>query len=186
MTFSSAYNFQYCWEPSRFYVTIRWPLILRVYRHRVPSLQWTSQTPINRSRRKVSILKRTLLLVEHLQVLLLGRLHQLSTFQVCLDSLLLRYDAPFTEILQLLLDGGLKAWATVAGAWLILFCTFGYINAFGVYEQYYQSFYIPTKSSSDIAWIGSFQLFLMFGMSTLTGKVSWLPKCLSSLAVFVG
>lgn len=28
-------------------------------------------------------------------------------------------------------DGGWKAWSTVAGAWLILFCSFGYINAFG-------------------------------------------------------
>lgn len=28
-------------------------------------------------------------------------------------------------------EGGLKAWATVAGAFCVLFCTFGYLNAFG-------------------------------------------------------
>lgn len=28
-------------------------------------------------------------------------------------------------------DGGWKAWSTVAGAWLVLFVSFGYINAFG-------------------------------------------------------
>lgn len=28
-------------------------------------------------------------------------------------------------------EGGLKAWAVVAGAFCVLFCTFGYLNAFG-------------------------------------------------------
>lgn len=28
-------------------------------------------------------------------------------------------------------DGGWKAWSTVAGAWLVLFASFGYVNAFG-------------------------------------------------------
>lgn len=28
-------------------------------------------------------------------------------------------------------DGGWKAWSTVAGAWLVLFVSFGYVNAFG-------------------------------------------------------
>ena len=28
-------------------------------------------------------------------------------------------------------DGGLQAWAVVAGAFCVLFCTFGYLNAYG-------------------------------------------------------
>lgn len=28
-------------------------------------------------------------------------------------------------------EGGLKAWGVVAGAFCVLFCTFGYLNAFG-------------------------------------------------------
>ncbi|RAL60355.1 hypothetical protein DID88_000131 [Monilinia fructigena] len=36
-------------------------------------------------------------------------------------------------------DGGAKAWSVAAGAAGVLFCTFGYINAFGVYQEYYQT-----------------------------------------------
>lgn len=32
-------------------------------------------------------------------------------------------------------DGGWKAWSTVAGAWLVLFVSFGYVNAFGEPHQ---------------------------------------------------
>lgn len=28
-------------------------------------------------------------------------------------------------------DGGIKAWGVVAGAFSVLFCTFGYLNAYG-------------------------------------------------------
>ncbi|KAG9107197.1 hypothetical protein FRC07_008671, partial [Ceratobasidium sp. 392] len=42
-------------------------------------------------------------------------------------------------------DGGATAWSTVVGAWLILFCTFGYANAFGVYEDYYTRVYMTNK-----------------------------------------
>ncbi|EUC60404.1 MFS general substrate transporter, partial [Rhizoctonia solani AG-3 Rhs1AP] len=61
-------------------------------------------------------------------------------------------------------DGGGTAWATVAGAWLILFCSFGYVNAFGVYQDYYTRIYMTNKTSSEIAWIGSTQLCLQFLM----------------------
>lgn len=32
-------------------------------------------------------------------------------------------------------DGGLQAWAVVAGAFCVLFCTFGYLNAYGYVLQ---------------------------------------------------
>ncbi|CAE7162652.1 unnamed protein product, partial [Rhizoctonia solani] len=68
-------------------------------------------------------------------------------------------------------DGGATAWATVAGAWLILFCSFGYVNAFGVYQDYYTRIYLTNKTSSDIAWIGSTQLCLQFLMGLVSGKL---------------
>ncbi|KAJ7760057.1 MFS general substrate transporter [Mycena maculata] len=45
---------------------------------------------------------------------------------------------------------------TVAGAWLILFSTFGYLYAFGVYEG---------------QWIGSFQLMMPFALGIVSGKL---------------
>ncbi|CAE6412108.1 unnamed protein product [Rhizoctonia solani] len=68
-------------------------------------------------------------------------------------------------------DGGGTAWATVAGAWLILFCSFGYVNAFGVYQDYYTRIYMTNKTSSEIAWIGSTQLCLQFLMGLVSGKL---------------
>ncbi|QRV97743.1 major facilitator superfamily transporter [Ceratobasidium sp. AG-Ba] len=68
-------------------------------------------------------------------------------------------------------DGGLTAWATVLGAWLVLFATFGYANAFGVYQDYYTRIYMTNKTSSEIAWIGSTQVCLQFVMGLVSGKL---------------
>ena len=51
-------------------------------------------------------------------------------------------------------------WLCVVGSTLVLFCSFGYANAFGVFQSYYQLTAYPNKSASDISWIGSLQLFL--------------------------
>ncbi|KAJ7932789.1 major facilitator superfamily domain-containing protein [Mycena leptocephala] len=67
-------------------------------------------------------------------------------------------------------DGGLTAWMTVAGAWLV-FSTFGYLYAFGVYENFYVLEYLPNYSPSSIAWIGSFQLMMPFALGIVSGKL---------------
>ncbi|ORY33482.1 major facilitator superfamily domain-containing protein [Naematelia encephala] len=68
-------------------------------------------------------------------------------------------------------EGGWAAWSTVIGAWLFMFATFGYTNAFGVFQSYYTVSKYPTKSSSDVAWIGSLQTFLQFGMGAIAGPL---------------
>ncbi|KAL1939552.1 hypothetical protein VTO73DRAFT_9863 [Trametes versicolor] len=91
-------------------------------------------------------------------------------------------------------DGGWTAWLTVAGAWMVQFSTFGYLNAFGVYEDYYTRTFLPHVSPSNIrcapplfsglpasltsskpqttprSWIGSVQLFLMYAPAVLVGS----------------
>ncbi|KZP00839.1 MFS general substrate transporter [Calocera viscosa TUFC12733] len=66
-------------------------------------------------------------------------------------------------------DGGLKAWSTIAGAWLVLFCTFGYVNSFGVFQAEYVEELLSNHSASDIAWIGSTMYFLLFAMGIPAG-----------------
>ncbi|PQE15489.1 riboflavin transporter MCH5 protein [Rutstroemia sp. NJR-2017a WRK4] len=68
-------------------------------------------------------------------------------------------------------DGGARAWAVTAGAAGLLFCTFGYINAFGVYQEYYQSHQLKHRSPSDISWIGSLQVFFLFSGSAIGGPL---------------
>ncbi|KAF7360295.1 MFS general substrate transporter [Mycena venus] len=68
-------------------------------------------------------------------------------------------------------DGGLTAWMTVAGAWLVLFSTFGYLFSFGVYETFYALEYLTNHTPSSIAWIGSFQLMMPFALGIVSGKL---------------
>ncbi|EDR10229.1 uncharacterized protein LACBIDRAFT_152320, partial [Laccaria bicolor S238N-H82] len=67
------------------------------------------------------------------------------------------------------LEGGRDAWKTVIGTWLIQFCTYGYISAFGVFQDYYTRTFLSEYSASDISWIGSFQLFMQYGPGLLVG-----------------
>lgn len=68
-------------------------------------------------------------------------------------------------------DDELNGWMTVAGSWLILFSTLGYIYSFGVYEDYYTRIFLTGHSPSSIAWMGSFQLALPFAMGPFAGRI---------------
>ncbi|KAF7863218.1 hypothetical protein EAF04_007300 [Stromatinia cepivora] len=68
-------------------------------------------------------------------------------------------------------DGGARAWSVAAGAAGVLFCTFGYINAFGVYQEYYQTHQLSHRTPSDISWIGSLQVFFLFSGSAVGGPL---------------
>ncbi|KAJ7876812.1 MFS general substrate transporter [Mycena leptocephala] len=68
-------------------------------------------------------------------------------------------------------EGGLQAWTTILGAWLVLFATFGYLYSFGVYEDFYVLEYLTNHTPSSIAWIGSFQLMMPFALGVVSGKL---------------
>ncbi|CCM01237.1 uncharacterized protein FIBRA_03285 [Fibroporia radiculosa] len=66
-------------------------------------------------------------------------------------------------------DGGLQAWLVILGAWIVNFCTFGYSTSFGVCQDYYGL--AGASSTSNISWIGSIQIFLLFGMGYPAGRL---------------
>jgi len=66
-------------------------------------------------------------------------------------------------------DVGLRAWLTVLGGFLVTMTTFGYTNAFGVYQEVYTL--AGAASPSRISWIGSTQMFFLLGMSLPAGKL---------------
>ncbi|KAF4612691.1 hypothetical protein D9613_011773 [Agrocybe pediades] len=72
---------------------------------------------------------------------------------------------------QEFVDGGRDGWMTLIGAWFILFGIFGYLYAFGVYQDYYTRFFLSNSSPSKIAWIGSFQLAMPFLLGIVSGKL---------------
>ncbi|EJD54743.1 MFS general substrate transporter [Auricularia subglabra TFB-10046 SS5] len=68
-------------------------------------------------------------------------------------------------------DGGARAWATICGAWFIMFATFGAVSSFGVFEDYYVRVYLTNHTASDVAWIGSVQLFFVHAVGVIAGKL---------------
>lgn len=51
------------------------------------------------------------------------------------------------------------------------FCTFGVVQSFGVYQDYYTRFSLSEHSPSEISWIGSVQVFLLFAVGLPAGKL---------------
>ncbi|USW56620.1 Putative major facilitator superfamily, MFS transporter superfamily [Septoria linicola] len=67
-------------------------------------------------------------------------------------------------------DGGAQAWTQAACVHLTIFSTFGYITSFGVFQTYYEN--TLGVDPSAISWIGSIQIFLLFGIGTFTGRAT--------------
>jgi MFS family permease len=67
-------------------------------------------------------------------------------------------------------DGGLTAWLQVLCTHLTIFTTFGFFTSFGVYQTYYEN--TLGIAPSTISWIGSIQVFLLFGIGTITGRAT--------------
>lgn len=55
------------------------------------------------------------------------------------------------------------------GAFFTFFCSVGFINAFGVFQDYYESHQLRNYSSFDISWIGSFSTFALFAGAPIAG-----------------
>ncbi|KUM65795.1 hypothetical protein ACN42_g1262 [Penicillium freii] len=69
------------------------------------------------------------------------------------------------------LDQGLRAWIVVFGAWCCLFCAFGWVNAIGIFQEYYQNNQLHSYSASSISWILSLEPFVLFAAGIVIGRV---------------
>ncbi|RDX51777.1 MFS general substrate transporter [Lentinus brumalis] len=68
-------------------------------------------------------------------------------------------------------DGGLRAWLVVLGVSSGICTTFGFINAWGIFQAYYEQYTLRNMSPSDIAWIGSVQYALVFMPGLAFGRL---------------
>ena len=68
-------------------------------------------------------------------------------------------------------DGGFEAWLVISGAWCCLICSFGWINALGIFQTYYETHQLENYSPSTIAWIPSLETFMMFAGGPFFGKI---------------
>lgn len=68
-------------------------------------------------------------------------------------------------------DGGLTAWLQVAGSFFLYWNSWGLVNAFGVYQTYYQTELLQDMSPSAISWLGSIQSFLLLFIGVISGPL---------------
>jgi hypothetical protein len=69
-------------------------------------------------------------------------------------------------------DGGRVAWLHTLAGFLVILNAQGLNMAFGVFQAYYEKVLLPTTASSKIAWIGSVQIFFVFGMALLVSPAA--------------
>lgn len=55
------------------------------------------------------------------------------------------------------------------GAFCAFFCSVGFFNAFGIFQEYYHEHQLSNKSDFDISWIGSFAICAMYLTSPAVG-----------------
>ena len=67
-------------------------------------------------------------------------------------------------------DAGFQAWSQALLCHLAIFNTWGYINSFGIFQTYYTS--ALDHSPSDISWVGSMQIWLLFFIGTISGRIT--------------
>ncbi|PQE10385.1 major facilitator superfamily transporter protein [Rutstroemia sp. NJR-2017a WRK4] len=88
----------------------------------------------------------------------------------------------------------LTAWLQVIGAFCLNLNTWGLMNAFGVFQTFYQLDLLNSHSASNISWIGSTQAFLMFLTSVAAGPIfdaghlnflQWTGSILTVLGMFL-
>ncbi|KAH9875833.1 hypothetical protein IAQ61_003298 [Plenodomus lingam] len=70
---------------------------------------------------------------------------------------------------QVRLNGGFVAWTQVLVSHLIVVNGFGYFSSFGLFQSHWML--SLNRSASDISWVGSISLFLLFFLGTLSGPL---------------
>lgn len=60
---------------------------------------------------------------------------------------------------------------TLLGSFCVMFCSFGWINCIGIFQDYYLTHQLQRYSESTVSWIVSFELFFMFLGGPIVGKL---------------
>ncbi|OJI98872.1 hypothetical protein ASPVEDRAFT_50468 [Aspergillus versicolor CBS 583.65] len=64
-----------------------------------------------------------------------------------------------------------RAWSVILGACMAVFCSVGFINSYGVFQEYYLTHQLANESGSTVAWLGGVSIFFIFLGSAVSGPV---------------
>ncbi|KAB8234861.1 MCT family MFS transporter [Aspergillus alliaceus] len=81
-----------------------------------------------------------------------------------------------------------RAMLILISCFFVTFCSVGFVNAFGVFQEYYEQALLSNRSASDISWLGSVNIFCMFGCTSIAGILTdkygpRFPLCFGSLVM---
>lgn len=68
-------------------------------------------------------------------------------------------------------EGGFAAWLTVVGSILVYYASFGIMNSFGFFQNYYANEYLQNTPTATIAFIGTLQMALMNSLAAISGAL---------------
>ncbi|KAK9239135.1 major facilitator superfamily domain-containing protein [Lipomyces kononenkoae] len=68
-------------------------------------------------------------------------------------------------------DGGRQAWLCVVGAFCSQFCSFGWLNTCGVFQEYYLQNQLRGYSATTVSWIASLQTLILFTGCLIVGRL---------------
>lgn len=68
-------------------------------------------------------------------------------------------------------EGGLKGWLVVVGSFCAMLSLFGLINSAAVFESYFSTHQLVDNTPSEIGWIFSLYLFIVFFVGIQVGPV---------------
>ncbi|KAI1616893.1 MFS transporter, MCP family, solute carrier family 16, member 10 [Exophiala viscosa] len=68
-------------------------------------------------------------------------------------------------------EGGLEAWLVLAGSFLALFVSFGFMVAIGTIQEFLQQHQLSHYTSRDIGWIPSVFVYLALGLGIWVGPL---------------
>lgn len=68
-------------------------------------------------------------------------------------------------------EGDLSSWLTVLGSVLIYYSSFGILNSFGFFLNYYTKTFLKSTPTAHIAFIGTLQMALMNSLAAVSGPL---------------
>ncbi|KAK9376094.1 major facilitator superfamily domain-containing protein [Lipomyces chichibuensis] len=68
-------------------------------------------------------------------------------------------------------DGGRQAWLCVVGGFCSQFCSFGWLNTCGVFQEYYLQHQLKGYSATTVSWISSLQMLILFAGGLIVGRL---------------
>jgi MFS family permease len=59
----------------------------------------------------------------------------------------------------------------IFGASMAIFSSVGFINSYGVFQEYYLKHQLAHESESTVAWLGGVSIFFIFFISAISGPL---------------